>query len=160
MNTVSIIHADTPTPNGLLSLDIALQPNSMEYILSSVIKDISTFVLGTDEDSDIIYYPGEVSVELYFSMHIKDVIELFKYIKDRAENSWCSVYIKLNEDLIWQGYIDKDPETLSLDGKVIKMTFLDQTTRLKEIDPRTNPFGYADLDATRKIPDIIQDFFI
>jgi hypothetical protein len=160
MTGISIIHAETTTPDGLLSIDIALQAHSLEYIISAIIKDISNITLGSDEDSDIIFFPGEINIELYFNMHIKDIIELFKYVKDRIENNWCSVYIKLNDDLIWQGYIDKDPETLSLDGKVIKMTFLDQTTRLKEIDPRTNPFGYADLDATRKIPDIIQDFFI
>lgn len=160
MADISIITAETNTSNGILTVDIVLQAHSTEYIVTAIIKSIGELTIGSDEDSDSIWFPGSIDIELYFEMVKKDLIDLFKYIENRIENNWCSVYIKLNNNLIWQGYISRDSADLSLDNNIIKMNFIDQTERLRNIDPRTNPFGYTDLSSTKKIIDIIKDFFI
>lgn len=160
MTPVSIITEETNTPNGILTIEIVFQVHVLGYIVPAVIKSMGNLTIGSDESSDIIWLPGGIDIELYFGMHKKDLIDLFKYIENRIENNWCSVYIKLNSNLIWQGYISRDPDDLSLDNNIIKMHFIDQTERLRDIDPRTNPFGYTYLGDFKKIVDIIKDFFI
>ncbi len=152
------IYTETIIPAGYLTIDIVFS-HAINYTLNAELKNISSITLGSDEDSDIIYFPGEIDIELYFKMDKKDLIEIMKYIIAVNVYNWVSVYLKLNNNLIWQGYLDKDPENLNLKGNVLKLKILDQTSRLKGIDPKTNPFGY-NLDSTEKIINIIQDIFI
>lgn len=123
---------------------------------------ISEFSLGSDEDSDLINLPGEVSVELFFYEDTKDTIELLQYLQQKISSEFINVYFYLNSELIFQGYIDPSTDRLKLneDKKTIQLSILDQTLRIRDLDPKTNPFNYPNLNDNRKIIDLIQDFFI
>jgi len=161
MRDISLLRIEEKIPIGYLRIDIQLIPRDLSYIIYPILIDIGKIKLGSDEDSDLIYFPGEVNIKIYFKEHIKDVIEAFQYIQERITNNWCSAYIYINNNLIWQGYVDRDSDKLKLsDDKIMELTILDQTIRIKDLDPKTNPFGYTDLNEKRKILDIIKDFFI
>ncbi|MEJ5352460.1 MAG: hypothetical protein WHS65_12800 [Melioribacteraceae bacterium] len=146
---------------GFLKIVIYLSPIPVGIELSPKLKNLGDFVIGNDDDSDLILMPGEVNCEIYFQEHIKDLIDLFNYINYRISVAWNEVYIYLNNNLIWQGFIDKDINKLKLDrqNKTIKLSFVEQFAFVKNYDPKTNPLFYQNLNDFRKITDIIKDIF-
>lgn len=140
-----------------INLDDTYPPNPVT--LSPILVDISPIKLGSDEDSDIILSAGQVSINLYFDDTNQSILGYYRFIHQQIKSGNRSVKIHLNSQLIWQGYIDNNTDKLQYDPqkKTIKINAIEQIVRLKNIDPKLNPFGYSNLSQRKKIVDIILD---
>ncbi|MEG8946599.1 hypothetical protein [Rosettibacter firmus] len=164
MYYVQKIYINSIIPAGNLQIEMILTPYILppdEGIdLNAELLNMSELKIGNDDDSDLIMMPGEINIEFcLLDKPLKDVIDLFNYIAYR--NRWSiHTYIRINGNLIWKGYVDKDLDKMKLNymEKSIRLNLIDEYSRIKDLDPKLNPFNY-NLDDTKLITEIIYDIF-
>lgn len=141
----------------IINLDDSYPANPVT--LTPKLQDISPIKLGSDEDSDIILSAGQVSLAFYFFDNNQSILDYYKFIHQQIKSGARPVKIYLNSQLIWQGYVDDNTGKLQYDQKekIIKINCLEQIIRLKNVNPKLNPFAYTDLNQRKKIVDIIRD---
>jgi len=149
------LHIAGNFPQGLYSFDLSFY-SDLQYIGSKyALIDFDGFSIGTKELNEIYSFPGEFNLKFRV---LGDNDEWFSILNE-LKRTICRVSVSDEEmNPVFSGYVYSKNDSVKGDKKTqtITVKVVDQYYQYKEVDPRTNPYGY-NLDSQILITDLIAD---
>jgi hypothetical protein len=128
----------------------------LQYIGSKyALIDFDGFSIGTKELNEIYSFPGEFNLKFRV---LGDNDEWFSILNE-LKRTICRVSVSDEEmNPVFSGYVYSKNDSVKGDKKTqtITVKVVDQYYQYKEVDPRTNPYGY-NLDSQILITELIAD---
>lgn len=100
--------------------------------------DFGKISVGNDEDSDLILFPSNFDIKFRVD---GDTEKWFNILKDMY-NQYVEVDFVIDNEVIFEGVVDKYTLKANKDLKTISFKVFDKILNLKEYYPEENPVGY------------------
>lgn len=156
-----VINLPGSVPSG--SFNIALKvfwSNFYDEPYTQTLLSFGEITIGEDDDSDLVLFPASFDIRF----RINDEGDQERWYNTLTDFYFQTIQVEFfftptgqYGNYIYRGGIDKKTLKGNKDLKTIQFKTVGEIVNLNSVDPRTNPFNYANLSDKRKIKDIITD---
>ena len=142
-------------PQGQLKFQFSIADSIYDATETHTFLKLGKFETGSDHDKDTLFFPNNFEVEFKIEGSKALWFEVLKEL--RSLKTIVQVY--LDDQWIFAGYAYSKNIDSDFVQQTIKVKVIDQFLKLKDIDPRTNPFGFT-LGTPMKVTEFLYEILL